>query len=187
MIIALLWAMASVYAMQPTRFGAHEAWLSSMLRVMARYHLAQINVGRLRASINDPLVAEFVDALDRINALADAAPGFVWRLQTEEGNATGIQTSDDELFIINMSVWETSDDLFQYVYRTEHVDFLRNRREWFERMGDAHMCLWWVPADDIPSIDDGLERLDHFTRHGSTPNAFSFRDQFDPTGGKVSR
>jgi hypothetical protein len=151
-----------------------------MLLVMARSHLAQINVGRLRAPIDDPLVAEFVNALDQINALADQSPGFVWRLQSEEGNATGIQTTDDQLFIINMSVWETADDLFNYVYRTEHVDFLRNRRDWFERMGEAHMCLWWVAAGEFPSIDDGLERLEHFQKTGPTPIAFSFRDQFDP-------
>ena len=153
---------------------------------MPEYHLAQINVGRLRAPIDDPLVAEFVDGLDAINALADQSPGFVWRLQTEEGNATGIQTSDDELFIINMSVWATADDLFNYVYRSGHVDFLRNRRDWFERMGESHMCLWWIAAGEIPSIDDGLERLDHFRENGPTERAFSFRDQFNPDGARTA-
>ena len=154
---------------------------------MAQHHLAQINVGILRAPIDDPLVAEFVDGLDRINALADDSPGFVWRLQTEEGNATGIQTTDDELYIINMSVWKAADDLFNYVYRTEHVDFLRNRRDWFERMGEVHMCLWWVTAGEIPTVDEGLARLDHFQREGSTPRAFSFRHQFDPTEKEIAR
>lgn len=158
-----------------------------MLQIMARFHLAQINVGRLRAPIDDPLVAEFANALDEINALADQSPGFVWRLQTEEGNATGIQTTDDEMFIINMSVWEAADDLFNYVYRTEHVDFLRNRRDWFERMADAHMCLWWIPVGELPSIDDGLERLEHFKQNGSTATAFSFREQFDPPNAGVPK
>jgi hypothetical protein len=147
---------------------------------MPEYHLAQINVGRLRAPIDHPQVAEFANGLDRINELADQSPGFVWRLQTEQGNATAIKTSDDELFIINMSVWQTSDDLFNYVYRTEHVDFLRNRRDWFERMGEVHMCLWWVPIGEEPSIDEGLDRLEHFQLHGSSPHAFSFRDQYPP-------
>ncbi len=152
---------------------------------MAVYHLAQINVGRLRAPTDDPVVAEFVNALDAINALADESPGFVWRLQTEEGNATGIQISDDELFIINMSVWATAVDLFNYVYRSGHVDFLRNRRDWFERMGEAHMCLWWLPTGEVPSIEDGMQRLDHFKLNGPTPKAFSFRDQFDPDGAEA--
>lgn len=149
---------------------------------MSEYQLAQINVGRLRAPIDDPLVADFVDGLDAINTLADQSPGFVWRLQTEEGNATGIQTSEDELLIINMSVWATADDLFNYVYRSGHVDFLRNRRDWFERMGEAHMCLWWIPAGESPSIENGLERLDHFKENGPTAQAFSFREQFDSNG-----
>lgn len=155
--------------------------MSTKLAAMPDYHLAQINVGRLRAPIDDPRVAEFVDGLDEINALADESPGFIWRLQTEEGNATGVRTSDDELFIVNMSVWASLDDLFKYVYRTEHVDFLRNRRDWFERMDEPHMCLWWVPAGHAPSIEEGLAKLDHFRRHGSTPQAFSFRNQFDPS------
>ena len=147
---------------------------------MSANHLAQINVGRLRAAIDDPMIAEFANALDDINALADGSPGFVWRLQTEEGNATGIMTSEDDQFIINMSVWESADALFEYVYRTEHIDFLRNRRDWFERMDEAHMCLWWVPVGHIPSIEEGLARLELFKEHGPTPDAFSFRSQFPP-------
>ncbi len=147
---------------------------------MTAYHLAQINVGRLRAPIDDPQIAEFVAALDSINALADDSPGFVWRLQTEAGNATGIQTTEDELFLINMSVWESAEDLFAYVYRSRHIDFLRDRGEWFERMEEPHMCMWWVPAGEIPSPEEGLRRLEEFRQEGPTPHAFSFRDQFPP-------
>ncbi len=154
---------------------------------MSEYHLAQINVGRLQAPIDDPLVVEFVDGLNAINALADESPGFVWRLQTENGNATSIQTTADELFIVNMSLWATLDDLFKYVYRTEHVDFLRNRRDWFQRMDEPHMCLWWVDAGHIPTIEEGLEKLEHFRRHGSTPQAFSFRNQFDASEAEVAK
>lgn len=149
---------------------------------MTDYHLAQINVGRLRAPIDDPLIAGFADALDEINAIADAAEGFVWRLQTDAGNATGIQTTDDPLFLINMSVWETADALFEYVYRSEHVDFMRRRSDWFERMTEPHMCLWWLAAGQVPAPEEGLRRLDHFRQHGSTKDAFSFRHQFPEPG-----
>lgn len=147
---------------------------------MTTHHLAQMNVGRLRAAIDDPLVAEFVDALDDINALADQSPGFVWRLQTDEGNATGIKISDDERFIVNMSVWESADDLFRYVYRTEHIDFLRNRRDCFERMDEPHMCLWWIPAGHIPTVEEGLARLELFNERGPPYDAFSSRHQLPP-------
>ena len=145
---------------------------------MTEYHLAQINVGRLRAPIDDPQITEFADALDAINAAADESPGFVWRLQTDEGNATGIQTTDDPLFLVNMSVWETSEALFEYVYRSEHVDFMRKRSDWFERMAEPHMCLWWIPAGHVPTPDEGLRRLERFRRDGPTPDAFSFRHQY---------
>jgi hypothetical protein len=149
---------------------------------VADYHLAQINVGRLRAPIDDPQIAEFADALDEINAIADAAEGFVWRLQTDAGNATGIQTTDDPLFLINMSVWETADALFEYVYRSEHVDFMRKRSDWFERMAEPHMCLWWIAAGEAPTPAEGLRRLDQFRRHGPTEDAFSFRRQYPKPG-----
>lgn len=149
---------------------------------MTDYHLAQINVGRLRAPIDDPQIAEFANALDAINTLADESPGFVWRLQTEEGNATGIQTSDDPLFLINMSVWETAEALFDYVYRSEHVDFMRRRSDWFERTAEPHMCLWWVLAGHLPTPGEALGRLERFRREGPTPNAFSFRHKYPPPG-----
>lgn len=147
---------------------------------MAEFHLAQINIARLRAPIDDPMVAEFVAGLDPINALADGSPGFVWRLQTEEGDATSIQAYEDELVIVNMSVWETADDLFNYIYRSGHVDFLRNRREWFERFGEPHLCLWWVPAGELPTVHDGVDRLKLLLTEGPSPQAFNFRSHFEP-------
>lgn len=149
---------------------------------MTNYHLAQINVGRLRAPIDDPLITEFADALDTINAIADESRGFVWRLQTDEGNATAIQTTDDPLLLINMSVWETADALFEYVYRSEHVDFMRKRSDWFERMAEPHMCLWWVPAGEVPTPQEGLSRLQQFRRDGPTRDSFSFRHRYPPPG-----
>jgi hypothetical protein len=151
--------------------------------VVEDYHLAQINVGRLRAPIDDPQIAEFADALEEINAIADASPGFVWRLQTDDGNATGIQTTDDPLFLINMSVWETPDTLFDYVYRSEHVDFMRKRNDWFDRMHEPHMCLWWVPAGEVPTPKEGLRRLEQLRRDGPTPDSFSFRHRYRPPPG----
>ena len=147
------------------------------------WHLAQLNVGRLRAPIDDPIIAEFKDALDRINALADRSPGFVWRLQTEEGNATALHPiDDDELVAINMSVWESIEALADYVYRSDHTAFLRRRREWFERYGKVYLVLWWIPAGHIPSIDEALARLDDLEVVGPTREAFTFATRFASPG-----
>ncbi|HEY8544466.1 MAG TPA: DUF3291 domain-containing protein [Acidimicrobiales bacterium] len=148
---------------------------------MAGHHLAQVNVGRLRAPKGSPMVEEFFANLDPINALADAAPGFVWRLQTEEGNATDIQVDDgDPLFIVNLSVWESVDALKAFVHRTDHRDFLRRRREWFEVLDEAIMALWWVPAGTTPTVDEAMERLATLRREGPGPAAFTFREVHAP-------
>jgi hypothetical protein len=147
------------------------------------WHLAQVNIGRLRAPVDDPLIAEFKDALDTINALADRSPGFVWRLQTAEGNATALRpVADDELVAINMSVWESVEALAEYVYRSDHTAFLRRRREWFERFGKAYLVLWWVPAGHIPSIDEAFARLADLEARGPTSEAFTFAKRFAQPG-----
>lgn len=136
-------------------------------------NVAQINVGTLVAPPDDPQVAEFMNALDRINAIADTAPGFVWRLQTDAGNATDIHVFDDPLRIVNMSVWETVDALKAYAYRSEHVEFFRRRGEWFEP--DAkQVALWYVEPGDIPGVDEALRRVDFIERHDPSPYAFGF-------------
>ena len=150
------------------------------------WHLAQLNVGRLRAPIDDPATAEFVDALDEINALADRSPGFVWRLQTEDGNATSIRVCDDELFIVNMSTWESVQTLGAYVYRSGHVAFLRRRREWFQRYGTSSLVLWWVPAGTRPTLDEALARLAQLDAAGPTPTAFTFAQPFPPPDADVA-
>lgn len=138
-------------------------------------HLAQLNVGRLVAPREDPAVAEFMAGLDHVNARADAAPGFVWRLQTDEGNATSIQPTDDPQWIVNLSVWTGLEALRDFVYRDpEHLRYLRRRREWFEKV-DTVLVLWWVPAGHVPTVDEALERLRHLEAHGPTPHAFTFR------------
>lgn len=145
---------------------------------MTAFHLAQINVGRLLAPIDDPLIAEFKNNLDRVNAIADVSPGFVWRLVGEGNNATDIQPlPDDPLFAINMSVWESLEALAAFVYRTDHRDIMRRRREWFEPR-DVYMCAWWVPVGHIPTPAEGLARLDLIARMGPTAEAFTFRNPF---------
>ena len=116
----------------------------------AKFHLAQVNIGRLRAPIDHPMIKDFADNLDPINALAEASPGFVWRLTGEGNNATDLQPFDDALIAINMSVWTDVPSLGAYVYRSGHVQFMRRRREWFEHM-DFYMALWWVPVGHEPT------------------------------------
>ncbi|WCO66039.1 DUF3291 domain-containing protein [Iamia majanohamensis] len=143
-------------------------------------HLAQLNVGRLRAPMEDPLIDDFRENLEPVNALAEASPGFVWRLQDEAGDATGIKVFDDDLEIVNLTVWESVEALADFVYRTGHTAFLRRRREWFEAPSQPILCLWWVPEGTIPAIDDAVVRLEHLRAHGPTPTAFTFRHRFDP-------
>jgi hypothetical protein len=151
------------------------------------FHLAQLNIGRMVAPIDAPEVADFVAALDPVNAIADAAPGFVWRLQSDEGNATSIHVFDDDLLLVNMSVWESLDALAAFVYRSDHVAVMRRRVEWFERMDEAFLVLWWIPAGTIPSVDDAKERLELLRRDGPTPQAFTFRQHFLATGEPAGR
>jgi uncharacterized protein DUF3291 len=148
---------------------------------MPGYHLAQLNIGRLLAPLESPQLAPFVEALEPINALADGAPGFVWRLQTEDGDATAIRAFDDDMLIVNMSVWESVEALGDFVYRSDHVSVMRRRREFFERMAEAFMVLWWVPAGHRPTVAEAKDRLARLRRDGPTPEAFTFREQFSPT------
>jgi uncharacterized protein DUF3291 len=145
-----------------------------------RWHLAQLNVGRLLAPLESEALAGFVAQLAPINALADVHPGFVWRLQTEAGDATSIRPTDDDLFLINMSVWSSLETLRAFVYTTSHVQVLRERRSWFEQLATSHMVLWWVPAGHIPSVPEALDRLERLRREGPNPLAFTFRTPFEP-------
>ncbi|HEX6423233.1 MAG TPA: DUF3291 domain-containing protein [Acidimicrobiales bacterium] len=142
------------------------------------HHLAQVNVARLRAPLDTPELTDFVAALDPVNALADAAPGFVWRLQTDEGDATSIRAFDDDMIIVNMSVWASLEALRVFVYRSDHRTFLARRRQWFERMDAPMVALWWVPAGHRPTVAEAKQRLDALDRLGATPEAFTFRRSF---------
>lgn len=145
---------------------------------MSRYHLAQVNIARMRGAIDSPVMADFVAQLDAINAIADTTPGFVWRLQGAEGNATALRVFDDPMLIINMSVWESIEALFEYTYRSDHIDVYRRRGEWFERMATPHMALWWIPAGHIPTPQEAKDRLALLERVGTSPLAFTFKQRF---------
>jgi len=151
------------------------------------YLLAQVNIARLRAPLDSPELADFVAALDPVNAAADAAPGFVWRLQTEDGNATSVRAFEWDAgtsagVIVNMSVWESVEDLAAFVYSGSHRPVLRRRRDWFEHMGEAYAALWWIEAGNVPTTGDAEERVRHLRTHGATPYAFTLGAHFPPPG-----
>jgi uncharacterized protein DUF3291 len=148
-------------------------------------HLAQVNVARMLAPLDDPLLAPFVARLAEVNALADAAPGFVWRLQTDAGDATAVRAYDDDRILFNLSVWESPERLKAFVYRTAHNDVMRQRSSWFERMNDASYALWWVEAGHVPSLDEAKERLERLRREGPGAHAFTFRRVFAPDEARV--
>ena len=147
------------------------------------HQLAQVNIARLRAPLDSEELAGFVAALDPVNASADTAPGFVWRLQTDEGNATSVKAFEWEPqgavgVIVNMSVWESIEQLSHWVYGPLHRGVLLQRRHWFERVSDATTALWWVPAGHIPTTLEAESRVRHLRRHGPTRDAFSFKESF---------
>ena len=145
---------------------------------MAAHHLAQVNLATLRHPLDTPELAGFVAQLEPINALADAFPGFVWRLQTEDGDATAIRPFGDERIMVNLSVWSSLEALRGFVYASRHLDVMRHRREWFHKMGDPILALWWVPAGTIPTVAEAAERLDLLAGQGPTAGAFTFRAPF---------
>jgi hypothetical protein len=145
---------------------------------MATHHLAQVNVATLRAPLDGPQLAGFVAQLEPINALADQSPGFVWRLQTEDGDATAIRPFDDDRIMVNLSVWESFEALRAFVYSTRHLEVMRHRRAWFSRMADPYLALWWVRAGTVPTVAEAKRRLELLARHGPGPDAFTFRAPF---------
>lgn len=145
-------------------------------------HLAEINVARLRYPLDDPRIADFVDNLDRVNALAEQSDGFIWRLKDESGNATQIAAYDDPLIIANISVWTSVEALYEFAYKTMHRRFLQRRKEWFDLFGAAYLALWWVEEGRFPEVAEGRRRLAHLERFGPTGYAFNFRRPFPATG-----
>lgn len=147
------------------------------------YHIAELNIGKFRFPIDDSRMAGFVSQLEAINALADNAPGFVWRLQDETGNATAIRPFPDDMLAVNFSVWESIEALFQYTYSSDHVKLLRSRKEWFEHMTEHYFCMWWIPAGHIPTLTEAKERLEAIRRDGPTAYAFNFKERFEAPRG----
>jgi hypothetical protein len=143
-----------------------------------RFHLAQVNIAQLLAPLDDPQLAGFVARLDEINALADGSDGFVWRLQTEAGDATSLRVFDDDRLLVNLSAWRSVEALQQYVYRTVHAELIRQRAAWFERLGRPHYALWWIPAGTLPTVDEAKQRLAHLDAHGPSPQAFQFHKRY---------
>jgi Domain of unknown function (DUF3291) len=142
------------------------------------FHLAQVNIGRLRAPLEDPLIEGFRSQLERINAVAEQSPGFVWRLQTPEGDATSIRPFEDDTILVNMSVWESFEALHRYVYEGPHLQLLRDRRDWFLPFDGPMLALWWIPAGHIPTVDEAKQKLGELGRNGPTAAAFTFRTPF---------
>ena len=145
---------------------------------MSDHELAQLNIGVIKGPMDSPLMADFAANLERINAVAEAAPGFVWRLQTEEGDATAIRPFENENMLVNMSVWKDLDSLRRYVYHSAHVEVMRRRREWFEPMSEAFLVLWWVPRGHRPGVTEAIARLEVLRAKGPSPEAFTFRRSF---------
>jgi hypothetical protein len=143
-----------------------------------RFHVAQLNVARLRAPLDSPQLADFVALLEPINAVADRSPGFVWRLQTEDGNATSIRVFDDDMLIVNMSVWESVEALRSFVYRSDHRTVFGRRKEWFEALDQPYLVLWWIPEGHIPTVEEAVRRLEQLRAHGPSADAFTIKDSF---------
>jgi hypothetical protein len=151
------------------------------------FQLAQVNIGRARGEMTEPVMAGFVNRLAEINALADASPGFVWRLQTEDGDATAVRPYADTRILINLSVWADLASLRAYVYRSPHATVMRSRRAWFERFDRVYVALWWVPAGHRPTVAEAVERLSHLEQHGPTAHSFTFAEPFEASGHPVPR
>ena len=140
-------------------------------------HLAELNIGKFKYPTSDPRMAEFMDNLDRVNALAERSPGFVWRLKGDNNNATEFRIGDDNA--VNLSVWETPEALEHYVFKTVHVQFYKKRAAWFDLMEKPHMVFWWVEEGHHPDLQEAMERLEHYERNGATDHAFGWAEVID--------
>ena len=141
------------------------------------YHLAQVNIAKMLAPLDDPIMADFVNNLDRINELADQSSGFIWRLKGEEDNATAIKAFEDTSLIINMSVWKDLESLFNFTYNSNHIEVFKRRKDWFSKIKMLHMAFWFVPVGYIPSPVEAKERLNYINKFGETPCACSWKSK----------
>jgi hypothetical protein len=148
------------------------------LQMTKKYHLAQVNIAKTIAPLDDPIMQGFVDQLDAVNHLAENSPGYIWRLKTEDGDATSIPFSDDERVIVNMSTWESLEALQNFVYSGDHLSVLRQKKNWFEKPTAPILALWWVPAGETPTIESAKRALQSLAQHGSSQQAFTFAKPF---------
>ncbi|MBW4474286.1 MAG: DUF3291 domain-containing protein [Stenomitos rutilans HA7619-LM2] len=144
------------------------------MKNLQEFHLAQINIALMKAPLHGPVMTEFAEALNEVNAIADQSPGFIWRLQTASGNATDIRAYPDPRMLVNVSVWQSVESLKAYVYKSLHGEFFVRRRQWFEKYEGEHFAMWWIPADHYPTVEEGKTTLAYLTLHGDSPAAFTF-------------
>ncbi len=145
------------------------------------WHLAAFNIARAKFETDDDRMAPFMNALERINKLGDESPGAVWRHSTDDGDSTSVRMFEDPLILINYTIWESVESLQNYTYKTDHVQFLKRRREWFEPVEDLPvLVLWWTPAGTIPTLEQARTKLLHLRDNGPTSEAFTFREPFAP-------
>ncbi|PIA81952.1 hypothetical protein BFR04_11645 [Gaetbulibacter sp. 4G1] len=144
---------------------------------MKEHNLAQVNIAKRLAPMDDPIMQDFVNNLDKINAIADSADGFVWRMQDED-KELGAKVFEDDALLINMSVWKSLESLFEYTYNSGHIEVFKRKKEWFSKMKMMHMAFWYIPKGYEPTFQDAKDRLDYLNKHGDTPYAFSFKSKF---------
>jgi hypothetical protein len=142
------------------------------------YHLVQVNTAKMKAELDDPLMSGFVQRLDEINLLAENSKGFVWRFQAEQGNATYLRPFADTRILFNMSVWEEIEDLMAYVYESKHLELLKSKNDWFTKLGDAHLALWWIEKGRLPTVAEALAKLDLIKQNGPSMNVFTFSQRY---------
>lgn len=148
---------------------------------MLNHQIAEINIARMKGvNIQDPVMLEFVENLNKVNAIAEGSEGFVWRLKDENNNATAFNPYQDEQVIINISVWENIEALERFMYQTLHVEFLKRRKEWFQTFGKVYTAMWWIPAGQFPTVQEATEKLAHLQTHGPSPEVFDFRNKHLP-------
>jgi hypothetical protein len=152
-----------------------------------KFELAQINIAKMIAPMDSPVMADFVASLDPINALAEKSEGFIWRLVGDGNDATSIKIYDDDYLIVNMSVWKDLESLFKFVYQSSHTEIFKRKKEWFEKMPAMHMALWYVPEGHEPTVAEAVSRMNYIRTHRETPFAFSFKKRFTQEDANIYR
>jgi Domain of unknown function (DUF3291) len=143
-----------------------------------KYNLAQINISKSKGLPDSPVMAAFMEKIDDVNAIAEGSTGFIWRLKSDDGNATSIQIFEDELIIVNMSVWESFEAFKGFVFNGLHAAMMRSRNEWFEKSDFSNLALWWIPEGHIPNTDEAKSKLEKIAAEGDTQEAFRFKNIF---------